>query len=191
MVQRKLSSCNSACCFLDYLCSKRRFVCISWSAALVKAWGKPTSRKLRTRSGRVVKVKRRCGEWCRLCYNNSRRWFKTKKYKNLFAKQGRKVTSKKLKQDLKDDKDFRKRWRSEVDEAAHLLAGGRSRIRSGGVRVDQVDEVIHDLIDDSLVFYSLAKYKVCESCMGSRLVGQSLDSSSSPKSNLSPGRGPI
>ena len=122
-------------------------------------WGKTTCRRLRSKSGRIVKLKRRCGGWCRLCFNNSRRWMKEKKYLPLLKKSGKKACTKKLKEDLRQDKEFRKRWKGEIEESAHLLAGGRSRIRASRVQVDVVDEVVHELIDDTLVFYSLAKYK--------------------------------
>ena len=36
-------------------------------------WGKTSTRKLKTRSGRVFRKKRSSGEWCRLCLNNCRR----------------------------------------------------------------------------------------------------------------------
>ena len=44
-------------------------------------WGKYTARKLKTRSGRKVKVRRRCGVWCRTCTNILRKLTKRKKYK--------------------------------------------------------------------------------------------------------------
>eukprot|EP00969_Alexandrium_andersonii_P272384 12038387-Alexandrium_andersonii.AAC.1 len=65
------------------------------------AWGKTTTRKLRTKSGKRVRLRRRCGEWCRWCHNVARIWVKNKKYlKQHAGKKGRALDN--LKKDLRD-----------------------------------------------------------------------------------------
>ena len=126
-------------------------------------WGKTASRKLKTRSGRRVRVLRRCGDWCRLCYNNVKRTIKkSKKYKAVKAKNkkdGQRAATKQLKQDLEDDAKFSKRWQEEIDESAHLLAGGRSRLRGSTKRVETAEEHMHDIVDRGMQFYVLDVYK--------------------------------
>ena len=69
-------------------------------------WGKSTKRKVKTKTGRKTSVLRRCGEWCRQCYNNACRWVKNRRYKSLLKKGGRKEVMRQIKSDLKADQDF-------------------------------------------------------------------------------------
>ena len=69
-------------------------------------WGNSTQRKVHTKSGRKISVLRRCGEWCRQCYNNACRWVKNRRYKSLLKKGGRKEVMRQIKADLKADQDF-------------------------------------------------------------------------------------
>lgn len=46
-----------------------------------------------------------------------------------------------------------------IDEAVHLLAGGRSRIAALPERVDVVDESFTDITDNSFKFYTTKRYK--------------------------------
>eukprot|EP00959_Pyramimonas_sp_CCMP1952_P054263 1134902-Pyramimonas_sp.AAC.1 len=124
------------------------------------SWGKSSTRKVRTRSGRIVRKKRSSGEWRRLCLNNCRRHLtKNKKYVTILKKHGKRAATKKLKDDLVTDQSFSGRWQSELDEQAHLLAGGRSRIHQNPVKVETADEQMIDLVDDGMVFMELWKYK--------------------------------
>ena len=46
-------------------------------------WGKYTARKVKTASGRKVKVRRKCGAWCRVCPNILKKLMKRKKYQKI------------------------------------------------------------------------------------------------------------
>jgi hypothetical protein len=122
-------------------------------------WGKTTTRKLKSRSGRKVKVKRRCGEVCRYCNNNLKRWQKMKKYKNLFKKHGRRACTQAMRDDLNEDTTLRARFKGDVEESKHLLMGGRSRIRKQPERIDRVQEAELEEIAEAGKFVELPRYK--------------------------------
>ena len=100
-------------------------------------WGKYTTRKVKTRSGRKLKVRRRCGAWCRLCANILKKMMKQKKYKKI-TKLGMKKGDKhaavnKIKEELEDG-TLSERWMRGHAESIHVLAGGKSRVYSKGRR---------------------------------------------------------
>ena len=89
------------------------------------------------------------------------RWLqKRKPYMTIMAKDGKRAASKKLKMDLMGERpEMKQAFKACSEEAVHLLAGGRSRIRTAGQRVEAAEEQIFDHIDDGMRFYSLRKYK--------------------------------
>lgn len=116
-------------------------------------------RKLKTRSGRKVRAKRICGEWCRLCINNLKRIIdKRKTYSKLAAKHGKRAATTKVKCELAADAKFRQRWADQIEEATHRLAGGSSRIRTSNIDVEHAREHIHDIVDRGLKFFTVARY---------------------------------
>ena len=81
-------------------------------------------------------------------------------YKKIASKDGKRAAGKQLKADLGNpDGKVRKRWKEEIEETIHLRAGGRQRINNSEVNVVKVNEHSHDLIDRSLKFYTVKKYK--------------------------------
>ena len=122
-------------------------------------WGKETKRKVRANNGAKVKRKVRCGHWCALCVRNTERWLKNKKYSALVKKNGRKAGAKKLRDDLKSDDSFKKRWRGNISEAIHLHSGGRSRLTSLPESVISAQENLTDVIDSGMKFYTCKRYK--------------------------------
>ena len=65
-----------------------------------RGWGKTTSRKVRSFSGRERKVIRKAGSWCRYCQNCLSRWCKRGEYLRM-AKNG--VKPKLVMKAVKDD----------------------------------------------------------------------------------------
>ena len=124
-------------------------------------WGKFTARKKKTASGRRVKVKRKCGAWCRICANIFKKFSKIKKYRKIAkagAKKGDKqAAAKKIKEEL-DDGTLSERWMRAHAEAVHQHAGGKRRVNSKGASVQEVQEEKHELSQPGK-FYTLAKYK--------------------------------
>lgn len=113
-------------------------------------WGKETKRKVKASNGAKVKRKVRCGHWCALCVRNTERWLKHKKYSALVKKNGRKAGAKRLREDLKSDDSFKKRWRANISEAIHLHSGGRSRLTSLPESVISAQENLTDVIDSGM-----------------------------------------
>ena len=124
-------------------------------------WGKYTARRLKSRSGRKLKVRRRCGAWCRLCANILKKMMKQKKYKKI-TKLGMKKGDKhaavnKIKEELEDG-TLSERWKRGHTESIHVLAGGKSRVYSKGAAVHGTREEKHELSQTGK-FYFLSKYK--------------------------------
>ena len=124
-------------------------------------WGKYTARKMKTRSGRKVKARRRCGAWCRTCANILKKTLKRKKYKKIaligLKKKDRHAAVNKIKEELEDG-PFSERWMREHAESVHLHAGGKTRIYSKGAEVRESREDKHELSQPGK-FYFLSKYK--------------------------------
>ena len=124
-------------------------------------WGKYTARKKKTATGRRVKVRRKCGAWCRLCANIFKKLAKRKKYQKI-ARAGLKQNDKhaavrKIKEELEDG-TLSERWMRAHAEAVHQHAGGKRRVNSKGASVQDVQEEKHELSQPGK-FYTLAKYK--------------------------------
>ena len=127
-------------------------------------WGNSTKRWIKKkRGGERVRRIRKCGEWCLLCRNHVKRTVaKSPLYKKIATnkQKGKREACKQLKMDLRAaDGKFRKRWKDEIDETVHLRAGGRSRVRGSDVNIVRTDEHSHEIIDNSLKFYTVKKYK--------------------------------
>ena len=60
----------------DPIAKKKR---LPLSKATRLAWGKTTTRKIVNKRGLMKKIQRRCGEWCRYCFNVAQRHLKRKK----------------------------------------------------------------------------------------------------------------
>ena len=98
------------------------------------AWGKTSTRRVwtgRKSRRKLVKKLKKCGEWCNLCVVVSKKFLKKQRYKRLMTghKGKNKNGAKKLlKTDLRKDSDLKQRFKRANKEAAHLRAGGQSRI---------------------------------------------------------------
>ena len=125
------------------------------------SWGNHTRRKKKTRSGRKVKIRQRCGAWCRICRNLLKKTIKKKKYVEVAtrgAKKGDKHAAvKKVKEELENG-SLGPRWMRAYKEAVHVYAGGKSRIYSKGASVADYKEEKHELSQPGK-FYELKKYK--------------------------------
>ena len=134
----------------------------SQAGAPVRAmWGKYTARKVKTQSGRKVKVRRRCGVWCRICMNILKKVVKRKKYVKI-AKAGMKKNDKhaavnKIKEEIEDG-TLAERWKRAHGESVHQLAGGKSRVYSKGAFVQKTNKHKVALAQRGK-FYCLSKYK--------------------------------
>ena len=125
------------------------------------AWGKTTTRKAKTKTGRKVKAVRRCGQWCRVCMNILKKTLKRKKYKAI-AKVGLKKGNQhaavnKVKEELEDG-SLTDRWKRSHAESVHQHAGGKSRVYSQGAYVKKRDKIDVELSQRGK-FYLLSKYK--------------------------------
>ena len=115
------------------------------------AWGKTSSRKLKCRrTHKKVRVIRKTGEWCRICYNIWRLRYR-KRFKNK-------------QDDFKADmanpkKALKKEFDCNRAEYVHLRAGGRSRVSSLKGKVVAHKHNSLKIIYPREVFYSLKKYK--------------------------------
>ena len=106
-----------------------------------------------------MKCSRRCGEWCRYCYNAARRWTKRGKYKKMLKSSARKNdVMAAIKNDVKKDAEFRSRFKNCVDECIHLMSGGRARIRNAGETVANSHEVDLEALEGDWKFYKLKRY---------------------------------
>ena len=98
-----------------------------------------------------------------LCRNHVKRTLaKSPVYKKIATNKhkGKREACKQLKMDLRAaDGKFRKRWKDEIDETVHLRAGGRSRVKGSDINISRTDEHSHEIIDGSLKFYTVKKYK--------------------------------
>ena len=124
-------------------------------------WGKYTARKVKTQSGKKVRVRRRSGVWCRICANLLKRTVKRKKYQKI-AKAGLKKNDKyaavnKIKEEIEDG-SLGDRWKRAHSESVHQLAGGKSRIFSKGALVETSNQE-EVSIKQKGKFYLLSKYK--------------------------------
>lgn len=162
---RSDSSVEMMCVGCDISSKANDPVCKKKSSARVSKvkWGKETTRTVKKKGpdGTAVKIKRkvRCGSWCNMCARNIERWIKNKRFSGVFKKSGKREVVKKIKDDLRTDRDFKKRWKGNIDEAVHLMAGGRSRIAALPERVDVVEESFTDITDNSFKFYTTKRYK--------------------------------
>ena len=124
-------------------------------------WGKYTARKMKTRSGRKVKARRRCGAWCRICANILKKTLKRKKYKKIaligLKKKDKHAAVNMIKKELQDG-PFTERWMRAHAESVHLHAGGKTRIYSRGAEVRESREDKHELTQSGK-FYFLNRYK--------------------------------
>ena len=85
------------------------------------AWGKTSTRKVKCRrTGKRLRVIRKTGEWCRICYNIWRLRYK-RKYKGDINNN---------KSDLESKDEARKAMENSHAEYIHQKAGGRSRVNS-------------------------------------------------------------
>lgn len=124
-------------------------------------WGKHTARKVKTQSGRKVKVIRRCGVWCRICANIRTKMMKRKKYVKV-GKLGLKKNDKhaavnKIKEEIEDG-TLAERWKRAHAESIHQLAGGKSRVASCGALVLKSNSEKVSISQPGK-FYLLSKYR--------------------------------
>jgi hypothetical protein len=124
-------------------------------------WGKYTARRVKTNSGRKVKLTRRCGVWCRICMNILKKTLKHKKYTKI-SKMGLKKGDKhaavnKVKEEIENG-TLADRWKRANTEAIHQHAGGKRRVFSKGALVKKTDSTAVE-ISQAGKFYLLSKYK--------------------------------
>ena len=118
-------------------------------------WGKKTTRRIMTRRGKVLKVKRACGAFCMLCMSIVRKEVKKGRYKKM----ARKDATDALKQKLIKGGSDKQKFKEKNKEAVHLRSGGRSRIHSYKTDVTQRSEVIDDIIEPKMEFWLLDQYE--------------------------------
>ena len=123
-------------------------------------WGKYTARKVKTNSGKKVKIIRRCGAWCRTCMNILKKTVKHKRYTKI-AKAGLNKGDKhaavnRIKEEIEDGR-LADRWKRANAEAIHQHAGGKRRVFSKGVSVKKTDTTAVEISQPGK-FYTLSKY---------------------------------
>lgn len=123
-------------------------------------WGKQTSRKVKTKSGRkITKTRVRCGEWCANCMNGQKRVLRNdKKYKALAAKHGKKYAGKVLRDDLGAGGQMTERFQKMVKEDIHQKAGGKSRVHGAGETVTRVSSEKLRIEPGKGHFYTVDRY---------------------------------
>ena len=119
------------------------------------AWGKTSTRKVKCRrTGKRLRVIRKTGEWCRICYNIWRLRYK-RKYKGDI---------KQIKSDLESKDEARKAMENSHAEYIHQKAGGRSRVNSLKGKVVAKLHYSVKVEYPREVFYTLKKYKTKFGC---------------------------
>lgn len=123
-------------------------------------WGKQTSRKVKTKTGRKVdKTKVRCGEWCANCMNGQKRILRNdKKYKALAAKHGKKYAGKVLRDEVAAGGQMTERFHKMIKEDIHQKAGGKSRVRGSGETVTRVSSEKLRIEPGKGHFYTVDRY---------------------------------
>ena len=117
-------------------------------------WGKSTTKKVKTRSGRKVRRTIKCGEWCQLCMDMFRIRFLRK-----YAKLNKKNPLKEFKKDLRADNALKLQWKAWNKEAIRQKATGRQRLNHGKLDMVRSTTSAVNVREPAKQFYTIKAFK--------------------------------
>ena len=111
------------------------------------------------------KILKECGEWCGVCSTVAKKFLTRGKYKRMMIKKessrekfDKHAAKKALKRDLRQDSDFKQKFKRAKGECTNLRAGGTSRISHLKESVKEKDSKLVDLVADPGYFWVLRVY---------------------------------